>query len=291
MRSGIGKASACASATVVNAIATGKGAAFGVELRVRARAELIKGKGKIRGRIIGGGGESARLIEICARKVLEILGMEREYGVRIETDAGIPIAVGLSSSSAAANAAVLATYAAAGADPDMDRALELGIDASLEAGVSVTGALDDAAASMYGCGVVTHNLKRVILRKFRIRTDLDVLVYIPPSKFYSSAVTPQSLAPIRKAVEIAHDLAMRGRIMDAISLNGVLYSTALNQDPTPAIEAIAEGALGAGLTGTGSATVAISEPNVSRRIEEMWKKRPGRVLRLKPSREGARVEP
>lgn len=290
MPAGTGRASACASATVVNAISTGKGAAFGVELRVRARAELTEGKGGIRGRIIGGKEESPKLIEICARKVLESLGIYGRYGVRIETDTGIPIAVGLSSSSAAANAAVLATYAAAGAEPDRATALELGIDASLEAGVTVTGALDDAAASMYGCGVVTHNLERRILKKFRIRPDLDVLVYIPPSKFYSRGVSPQSLAPIRKAVEIAHELAMRGRIMDALSLNGILHSIALDQDPTPAIEAIAEGALGAGLTGTGSATVAVCEPENSRRVEGLWKKRPGRVLRLKPSREGARVE-
>jgi shikimate kinase len=58
----------------------------------------------------------------------------------------------------------------------------------------------------------------------------------------------------------------------------------------PAIEAIAEGALGAGLTGTGSATVAVAKPEVSKNIVRRWRMRPGRVLRVKPSVEGARVE-
>ncbi|MFH1821011.1 MAG: hypothetical protein ABH852_01000 [Methanobacteriota archaeon] len=52
MGEGVGVASACASATVVNAIAAGKGAAFGVDLRVRARVELTKGL-KIKGSCFG----------------------------------------------------------------------------------------------------------------------------------------------------------------------------------------------------------------------------------------------
>jgi len=284
----VGNASACASATVVNAIATGKGAAFGIELRVRARAELIEGKRSIIGRIIGGTGESPKLIKICARRTLETLGIEKKYGVRIETDTGIPIAVGLSSSSAAANASVLAMFAAAGVEPDRKTALEIGIDAAFEAGVTVTGALDDAAASMYGYGVITDNIKRRILKRFRIDEGLHILVHIPISRFYSSKASPKSLAPITKTVEIAHQLALRGKIMDAMSLNGALYSTALGQDPTPAIEAITCGARGAGLTGTGSATVAVAEPEVSKRIEAIWKRRAGKVFRVKPSVEGAR---
>jgi len=286
----IGRASACASATVVNAIATGKGAAFGIELRVNARVELTGDQRGIRGRIIGGGGESPRLAEICVRRVLESLGMEKKYGARVETDSGIPIAVGLSSSSAAANAVALAALAAAGAEPDRETALRIGIDAAFEAGVTVTGALDDAAASMYGCGVVTDNLRRRILKRFRVDPALDVLVYVPPTKSYSRSVRPAELSGIRGAVEIAHKLAMRGRVMDAMSLNGALYATALGQDPMPAIEAIAEGALGAGLTGTGSATVAVAKPEVSKNIVRRWRMRPGRVLRVKPSVEGARVE-
>ena len=72
MGEGVGIASACASATVVNAIAAGKGAAFGVDLRVQASVELTKDR-KVIGRVLGGGKESPKLIEICVRRVLENL--------------------------------------------------------------------------------------------------------------------------------------------------------------------------------------------------------------------------
>ena len=151
-----GVASACGSATVINAIATGKGAAFALDLRVRGEVELTNEPGEVIGRV-GTTSESPKLIEICARKVLENLKLEKKYGARIKTTSDVPIAVGLSSSSAAANAVILATFAALGEIPSPKTIINLGIDAAFEAGTTITGAFDDAAASFHGCGVITDN--------------------------------------------------------------------------------------------------------------------------------------
>jgi shikimate kinase len=285
-----GIASACGSATVVNAIAAGKGAAFGVELRVFAKVELVKGSKEIVGRLVGERGESPKLIEICVRKVLEHLDMEKAYGARVETRSEVPIAVGLSSSSAAANATVLATFAALGRRPRPELVLDLGIDAAFEAGVTITGALDDAAASLYGCGVVTDNLRRRVLKRFRVDPKLKVLIYVPPAKFYTSKVKRAQLEPIREAVEVVHRMALRGKIFDALTLNGLLYSSALGQDPMPALEALANGALAAGMTGTGPATAAVAEPDAAGEVEQAWQARPGRVIITKPTVKGGRIE-
>ncbi|MBC7219195.1 MAG: shikimate kinase [Hadesarchaea archaeon] len=288
MGGGIGIASACASATVVNAIAAGKGAAFGVDLRVQSRVRLTK-EGKISGRILGQKKESPKLIEICVRKVLENLGMEK-CGAVAETTSEIPIAVGLSSSSAAANAAVLATFAACDQRPKPEQVLELGIEAAFEAGVTVTGALDDAAASFYGCGVITDNLKRRILKKFKVDPKLVVVIHVPLTKFYTSKVSPEELRRIRGPVQSVHRMAMRGEFWKALTINGLLYSTALGHDPMIAIEAISKGAMAAGLTGTGSATVAVAEPDKVVDIVKAWRGWRGRILITRPAVEGARVE-
>jgi len=285
-----GTASACGSATVVNAIASGKGAAFGIELRVFAKVKLVKGSRKIVGRLVGERGESPKLVEICVRKVLEYLDLEKVYGARVETRSEVPIAVGLSSSSAAANAAVLATFAALGRRPRPELVLDLGIDAAFEAGVTITGALDDAAASLYGRGVITDNLARRILKRFKVDPKLKVLIYVPPTKFYTSEVRRAQFKPIREAVEVVHRTALRGKILEALTLNGLLYSIALGQDPMPALEALANGALAAGMTGTGSATVAVAKPAAADAIERAWQARPGKVIITKPTVKGARVE-
>jgi len=286
---GVGIASACASATVVNAIAAGKGAAFGVDLRVQASVEITK-SGKISGRILGERKESPKLIEICVRRVLENLGLAKNYGAVVETISEIPIAVGLSSSSAAANAAVLATFAALDEKPKPKLVLELGIESAFEAGVTVTGALDDAAASFYGCGVATDNLKRKILKKFRVDPNLVVVIHVPPTKFYTSKVSPSDLKQIRAPLESVHRMVLCGDIWKALTVNGLLYSTALGHDPMIAIEALSKGALAAGLTGTGSATVAVAEPDKVVDIIKAWHDWRGKIIITRPAVEGARLE-
>lgn len=268
---------------MVNAIATGKGAAFGVELEVRARVELMKGSRGITGLLVGERGESPKLIEICVRKVLKHLGLERTYGGRVETRSEVPIAVGLSSSSAAANATVLATFAALGRKPRPKLVLDLGIDAAFEASVTITGALDDAAASLYGCGVVTDNLRRRILRRFKVDPRLRVVIHVPPAKSYTSEVKRARLESIKSGAQVAHGMALRGQIWEALTLNGLLYSSALGQNPLPALEAIARGALAAGLTGTGPATVAVAKPAAASAIARAWRARPGKVIITKPA--------
>ena len=277
-----GVASACGSGTVVNAIATGKGAAFAIELGVKAEVELLKTTRKVKGRIVGKPRESTKLIEMCARNVLDCLGLA-SYGAKVTTSSDLPIAVGLSSSSAAANAVVLATLDAMRRDLPKTEILNLGVDAAIEAGVTITGAFDDAAASLLRCGVVTDNLRRRILKKFRVDEGLDVLIYVPPTKLYTSDVNVGRVKPIKRFVEMIHKIAFQNPF-GALTLNGLVYCHALGHDPMPVFDALSCGALAAGLSGKGPAFVAVAEPEVTPRIKKLWGKRVGRVLLTKPAR-------
>ena len=94
-----------------------------------------------------------RLIVRSVERVLERFGVVAGGVVRTWSD--IPLARGLKSSSAAANAAVLATLDALGEDLDPLEATRIGVAAARDAGVTITGAFDDASASMLGEVVVT----------------------------------------------------------------------------------------------------------------------------------------
>jgi shikimate kinase len=98
------------------------------------------------------------------------------------------------------------------------------------------------------------------------------------------------IKPLRRGVEVAHDQAVRGNVFGALTLNGLLYSGALGYDPTIALDALAAGALAAGLTGTGPAVVAIAKPGRVKDIKRAWRKRPGGIIITKPALEGARIE-
>ena len=285
-----GVASACGSATVVNAIASGRGAAFAVDLRVRAEVALTKKSRKIIGRIADDPRESTKLIEICVKKVLKQLKLDKVYGAKVTTRSQVPIAVGLSSSSAAANATVLATFVALGKKPSATTALNLGVDAAMEAGVTITGAFDDASASFLGGGVVTDNFKRKILKRFKVDPKLMVLIYVPQKKLYTSKIDAKKVKKLANFVNVAHKLALSGDVLSALTMNGLIYSRALGHDPTIAIEALDAGAIAAGLTGKGPAVVAIVEPKSLIDVKKNWSKRAGKIIITKPSKVGAKVE-
>lgn len=284
-----GIASACGSATVVNAISTGRGAAFAIDLRVRAEVNLEEDVNEISGEVEGIV-EDPSLIEKCVERVLEFYEVKDQFGGEVRTTTEVPVAVGLSSSSAVANATVLATSLALNEDVKAEEAINIGIEAALETGVTITGAYDDASASYYGKGVATDNRNRELLESFSLDPDLDVLIFLPPEKLYTSDFDAEKSKSISEIVEIAHEEALDGNVFGAQTLNGLLYSSILDFDPQPALKAIDAGALSAGLTGTGPAVVAISEGGKTEEIKDVWENEASEIIFTKPSKEGMKVE-
>ena len=172
-----GKATALAhgAATIVNAIALGKGAAFGVDLWTKAEVKLTDEPHVFKSEITSDPKESTVLIQKTVMRVLQRFKVENRFGAKIKTWSNIPIAKGLKSSSAAANAVAFATTAALGKTLDDLELVNLGVDAAFDAKVTVTGAFDDACASYFGGVVITDNLKRKIVKQLPLTEDLVVL--------------------------------------------------------------------------------------------------------------------
>ena len=165
-----GKATAISygGATIINAITTGKGAAFGVKLWTKAEVKLTDDPHAIKGEITTDPSENTILMEKTVKKVLEYFGLAGKFGAEVKTWSNIPIARGLKSSSVAANAIALATVAALRKEVDDLTIVNLGVNGAIEAQVTITGAFDDACASYFGGIVVTDNFKRRIVKRFRI---------------------------------------------------------------------------------------------------------------------------
>ncbi len=138
------------AATIVNAIALGKGAAFGVDLWTKAEVKLTDEPGIVKAEITSDPKESTLLIEKTVLRVLQRFSLEKSFGAKVKTQSNIPIARGLKSSSAAANAVALATTAALGKTLDDLEIVKIGVEAAFDAKVTVTGAFDDACASYFG---------------------------------------------------------------------------------------------------------------------------------------------
>lgn len=273
-----GKAYALASGTIINAIATGKGSAFGLDLKVYAKVKLIDdGKNKIEGKVLDNPNIKPNLIVRCVKNTLDYFGLN--YSAYVETKTEIPIKSGLSSSSATSNAVVLATFDALGEKIDDELILNLGIKSSFDEKLTVTGAYDDATASYYGGITITDNIERKILKRDKMRDDLNVLILIPNLE---KNVDVNRMKLIKDYVEIAFNEAINGNYFKALFLNGILYASALNFPTNIAIDALDAGAITAGLSGTGPSYIAMVEDENVEKVKEKLN-RYGKVILTKPN--------
>lgn len=275
------------SATIINAIATGFGSAFGIGLDIvcnaKTQSHSITCSNDVRA--------DTSLMELCVSNVFDYYGVDSaEFGLDIETTSELPMASGLSSSSALSNAVTAISSKIISEEFNLEPLsdfdiINLAIESSLKAKVTITGAFDDATASYFGGVTVTDNGARKLLIKEPME-ELPVLVYMPNfiSKSGSSDVNKMKL--MSPLVETAFEIAKNKDYFKALNLNGLIYAAALGFDSSIAIDALNAGALASGLSGTGSSFVAICEEDKIDDIKDAWSLLDGRVIETFSDNEG-----
>ncbi len=274
-----GTATALGAATVLNAVANWKGSAFGVDLKTSAEV-VLDDSPQVKGDVPG---IDDRLIVRSVELVLQRFGVAAGGVVRTKSE--IPLARGLKSSSSAANAAVLATLDALGEELDPLEATRIGVVAAKDAGVTITGAFDDASASMLGGYVVTDNREMKLLKREELESE--VLLLVPEEKLFSKDTDvgrSRLLAPI---ADLILDLALAGDYARAMTINGLVYCSALRLSSEPIFAALGSGARGASLSGTGPAYAALVDDENIDEVESAWLELGGRVIRTKVNNKGS----
>jgi shikimate kinase len=277
------------AATIINAIATGKGAAVGVNLWTKATVKLTDEVGQVDVSINSDSSENPVLAQKTVQRVLNHFGLGNEFGAKVETNSTIPVARGMKSSSAAANAIGLATVAALERSLDDLELVRLGVEAALDAKVTITGAFDDACASYFGGVVITDNLEGQIVKRFELSETPSVLFYVPSQKTYTVSSNVKRMKALSGAVKVAYNEALNGNYWAALTLNGLIYSSALGYDSSLAVDALTAGALAAGLSGTGPAVTAIVSKDNLEPVKEAWDTYEGYILEAQINLDKARV--
>jgi shikimate kinase len=269
--------------SIVNAIATGKGSALGVSLKVTAEAELQKGHGL---RFITGR-NGDKLIKKIIEKTIPKQIVESNM-IIIKVDSEIPIGYGLKSSSAVSNAVALAcSHVEMEEDNNDHEILEVAARSSLEAKVSLTGAYDDATACYFGGFTVTDNYSRRIIRKERAPDNLYAIIFLPSNTSRGDVSKLRNLSDI--FVE-AFRFAESGQYWKAMKLNGVLASAALSSSYIPVMAALEHGALSASISGNGPSIAAVSYADAVKPIVDTLSKFEGKVIVSRVNNEKANVK-
>jgi shikimate kinase len=269
--------------SIVNAIATGKGSALGISLKVTAEVELQKGHGL---RFITGR-NGDKLIKNIIQKTIPKKTVESNM-ISIRVDSEIPIGYGLKSSSAVSNAIVLAcSQIAREEDINDNTILEVAALSSLEAKVSLTGAYDDATACYFGGFTVTDNYSRRLIRKERAPENLYAIIFLP------SSTTRGDVRKLRNLSDLFIDafrFAESGQYWKAMQLNGVLASAALSSSYAPAMAAMEHGALSASISGNGPSIAAVGNEDAIEPIVGALSKYDGEIIVSKVNNEKANVK-
>jgi len=250
------EAFAYSGGSVLNAIANWKGSAFAINFKVRAVASPS---------------ERLDLTNKLAEEVYKGVREFCELGpVKMRTHSEVPSGGGLKTSSAAANAMALALFKLCGANPSPYLILKVSVEASKRAKVTVTGAFDDASASLLGGLVITDNKNMEIIA----RRELEGLmaVVLPKSKrSMGFAEIARRLRTLSREFDAVYEELLKGNVFRAMTLNGFLVAGALGYSSDPILEALSEGALAASVSGNGPSYVALVDRDRAEDVLEAWR--------------------
>jgi shikimate kinase len=255
----VGRGRAHAAVGILNATATGIGCALAVSGGIEAEWAWTDEPGL---RFSGpGDGRLAQAVLAQTQRDLRLEG-----GARVQTVSTFPPSRGLKTSSGAAAAMVLAAHDAAGAPLSAKEAIPLAVSACEAAGVTLTGAYDDQVAVARGGCHVTDNHARQILHDVPV-APWHVAVWVPQASIAKSSVARIQAAGLGPQLDGPTQAARRGDIPLALTQSGAAFaklyaSHGLPVSKAPAAVALAHGALGAGLSGTGPAVAALFEAPV-----------------------------
>lgn len=245
------KASMHGAVSIVNAIATGKGATLGISLGIEAIVETQPGKG-----IIFENKESnlsSRLIRSVVETAVPKQELEKNK-ITIFVKSEIPSGYGLKSSSAISSVIALACakiFRPKATDLDI---LRDGVNASIKSKVSITGAFDDACACYFGGFAVTDNSNIKIIKSEKAPEDLTAVIFIPKSRKRGNV---KKLKILSGVFSQAWDLASKSDYWNAMILNGLATSAILGSDPRILTDLLESGALGASVSGNGPSIAAV----------------------------------
>ena len=269
--------------SIVNAIATGKGATLGTEQYVTATVDESTGKGILLQ--TENGNISSRLINKTVEKIVSKKILDKtKITIQLETD--IPTGYGLKSSSAISSAIALACAKLFNVKTDDQKILLSGVDASIETKVSITGAYDDACACYFGGFNVTDNLRKKIVLHENGPKNTMAVIFIPKVRKRGNIKKLKTLDII---FEKAWNLAKKSDYWNAMVLNGLATSSILNSDPKIITDLLEKGAIGASVSGNGPAIAAVVRNDNLTSVKKVFSEMKGRTVVTKINNKKAEV--
>jgi shikimate kinase len=254
-----GTGESTAAITIVNALPAGVGSAIGIDLRARANVELHPAGSRGKWDVEIPEPSRTPLVIAALTEALQRCAPDSSGTGALALESEIPVAQGLKSSSAVSSAVVLAVARATGVRLSTLEVARLSAEVARAAGVSATGALDDAVAGLSGGFVVTDNRAGTVLASFPAPTDLGVALFVPPGSHRPSPELVPAFRAEESCARAAAELALSGDWPAAMRQNTELVERVIGYDYGSLRSRVARrGAVASGVSGLGPAFAAVA---------------------------------
>lgn len=255
----IGVARTSAAITIVNALSSGVGSAVGIDLHVEARVEVREVRSEKDAVSRFTPEPPSALVRETLRRAIAQYFPTHAVAADLHLTSEIPVARGLKSSSAVTTAVLFAVARAAGHPPTSLEVARLAAAIGRDTGVSATGALDDAIASLEVGRFVTDNQHDEILRHDVPEVGLGVALYVPSEQHAPAPNYRASMDRERSAGETAARAALGGDWPLAMQLNTELVERAIGYSYEGVRDRLrAHGAIASGVSGLGPTLAAVA---------------------------------
>lgn len=254
--------------SVLNGIYNGIGCSLAVNLKVRVEVEKIDEPTLITNIEIKNEKKKVdlKLVNSCYDLMRSKFNYKGGFMVKIFSE--IPFSRGLKSSSAVGNAIIKAMAESMGIKLEDLEVAKLCVEACKAAKVTVTGAYDDACATIKGGLFLVNNYTLEIITCYEVEKYKVVIGY-PDSIIEKSSINKEKFNKFSNLASYACKLIMKGEWIAAMNINGIMSCASIGMDIKPLLIAIENGALASTISGTGPAVVAVcNNPQV---IIDAWK--------------------
>jgi len=203
--------------TVLNGIALGKGSAIGTKLQHTIRlstSDMLD--------LVPNQENNDTLLKACLQLIEDKYDLSID-NIRIETDLDFPPAKGMKTSSIVSTGVIAGLNQMFNLEMTINQIISSGATASINQGVSITGAIDDAYATYLGGFYVTDNLKQEVLAKHLLDVNRAVLFLIPNSSNPKSTIQTEFDYIDQYILKQAYQAALDGNWQEAIRKNSRVY--------------------------------------------------------------------
>ena len=270
----------------ISGLSSGYAAAMGVNIPLKIEINLLKDKTNAEFLVVGEWNKDTKLIDRLRKDfIMRYLG-KKKVGLKIKIESSIPAGIGLKSGTSVAIYILYGVSHLLNLSLSENDIIHTAMNISRSTGSYIMGSLDGIYASFKGGVVYTDNMGGRVISWFTKVPNYIVLIGYKNTGYERLISTTREIRRYGELFKKIFDVGQRGGHLKAVTLNGLLFSLLTNMDYEILVELLSEGAVAAGVAGSGPSIFIFCRQENMKHFKRVLHKKGYNILVTKPTSEG-----